>query len=189
MRKTDASNAKNQDTSHATSLTSDVMNVMNLDTFSWTALTEYPLQEHQHHTSRDTEIATTDLVLGTAGKTEKEETGPDHSLDTANIIVPAIMTHTEAVPNHNNGTGTATIEAAQENTIQHTKDTATGPAMTHHTGHIANPLHTAAHQVTALRIAVDHIHDNPTDCQSIVYTKKDHAVWDYTPTKETKSPT
>ena len=40
-----------------------------------------------------------------SGKTEKEETGPDHSLDTANIITPAIMTCTEATTNHNNGSG------------------------------------------------------------------------------------
>ena len=46
MKKTNASNIKNQDTSHNTALTSDVMNVMNMDILSWTALTEYPLQEH-----------------------------------------------------------------------------------------------------------------------------------------------
>ena len=67
-------NAKNQDTSHDTALTSDVMNVMNMAISSWTALTEYPLQEHQHHTTRHTETATPDQALDTTGKTEKEET-------------------------------------------------------------------------------------------------------------------
>ena len=80
MRKTNASNAKNQDTLHDTALTSSVMNVMNLETSSWTALTEYPLQGHWHHTTRHTETATTDLSLGTTEKTNKEETGPDHTL-------------------------------------------------------------------------------------------------------------
>ena len=60
MRKTNASNAKNWDTLHDTALTSDVMNLMNMDILSWTALTEYPLQEHWHHTTRHTEIATLD---------------------------------------------------------------------------------------------------------------------------------
>ena len=42
-------NAKSQDTLHNTALTSDVMNVMNMDILSWTALIKYPLQEHQCH--------------------------------------------------------------------------------------------------------------------------------------------
>ena len=88
------------------------MNVMNTDISSWTALTEYPLQEHQHHTTKHTEIATTDPAQGTNEKTEEEETCPDYSLDTANIIAPAIMTYTGSTPDHSNGTGTATIEAA-----------------------------------------------------------------------------
>ena len=40
MRKTDASYARNQATLHDTALTSDVMNVMNMDISSWTACTE-----------------------------------------------------------------------------------------------------------------------------------------------------
>ena len=60
MRKTDASNARNWDTSHNTALTSDVMNVVNVDISSWTTLTEYPLQEHWHHNTRHTEIFTPD---------------------------------------------------------------------------------------------------------------------------------
>ena len=68
MRKTDVSNAKNQDVLHATALTSDVMNAMNMDISSWTALTEYFLQEHQHHTTRHTEIVTPDQAQGTTRK-------------------------------------------------------------------------------------------------------------------------
>ena len=69
------------------------------------------------------------------------------------------MTCTEAAPDHNNRTGTAAIEAAQDNNpIWHTEDTVTDPAMTHHTGHTANHPHITAHQVTTHRIAVDHLH-------------------------------
>ena len=122
-----------------------------------------PLWGQHHHTTKHIEIATTDLALGTTGKTGKEETSPDHSLDTANIVAPAVMTYTEATPNHNNRTEEAAIEATQDDPIQHTEDTATVPTMAHHTSHITNPLHTAAHQVTGLRIIVCHIHDNSND--------------------------
>ena len=62
-------NVKNQYTSHDTALISDVMNVMNMDISSWTALTECPFQEHWHHTTRHTEIATPDKALGTNWRT------------------------------------------------------------------------------------------------------------------------
>ena len=127
-------------------------------------------------------------LLDIAGKTKEEETGPDHSLDTANIVAAAVMTCTEAAPDHNNETGTVTIETAQGNPIQHTEDTVTGPAMTHHTGHTANPPHTAAQQATALRITVGYTHDHLTNCQNLVHTKKDPTVWDHTPVRVTKSP-
>ena len=139
------------------------MNVMNSDTSSWTAITKYPLQGHWCHTTRHTEIATEDLVLETTGKMEKEETSPDHSLDTADSIAPAIVTCTETASDHNNGTGTATIKAAQDDPIHHTEDAATGPAMSHHTGETINPPHTAACQASTLRITVDDTHVQPTD--------------------------
>ena len=78
MRKTDASNAKNQDILHATALMSHVKNAMNMDTLSWSVLTEYLLQEHWCHTTRHTEIATPDQAQGTSGKIEKVGTDPDH---------------------------------------------------------------------------------------------------------------
>ena len=73
------------------------------------------------------------------------------------------MNCTENVPDHTNGTGTAAIEAAQDNPSQHTKDTAADPTMTQHTGNTANHPHTTAHQVTILGTTVDHIHSHPTD--------------------------
>ena len=163
MRMTNVFNAKNQDTSHNTALTSDVMNVMNMDILSWTALTKYPLLEHLHHITRHIEIATPDQALDTTKMIEKEETGPDNSLDIVDTAAPAVMTHTETAPYHNNGTGIATIEAAQDDPIQHTKATVTDPTLTPHTGHTADHLCAAAHRVTALRTTAGHIHNHPTD--------------------------
>ena len=163
MRKTNVSNAKDQDISHDTALTLDFMNVMNTDILLWTALTGYPFQEHWHHTTRHTETATPDQALDTTGKTKKEQTSPDHSLDTADTTAPAIVPCTEASPDHNNRKGSATIEAAQDNPIQHTEDTVAGPTVTLHTGHTANPPHTTAHEATALSMIADHIHAHPTD--------------------------
>ena len=74
------------------------------------------------------------------------------------------MTCIDVVPDHNNGTGRTAREEAQDDPIQHTEDTTMGPAMTHHTGHTANPPDTAAHQATALRITVNHTHNCLTDC-------------------------
>ena len=142
MRETNASNAKNQDILHSTALKSDFMNVMTMEILSWTVLTEYLLQEHWHHTIRHTEIATLDQAQGTTRNMEKVETDPDHSLDTADIAAPAVVTCTEATPDHNNGKGTATIAAPQDNPIQHTGDTVTGHAVIHHTHHTTNLPHT-----------------------------------------------
>ena len=135
------------------------------------------------------ETVTPDQALDTTGKTEKEETSPDHSLDTAGITAPAVMTCTVATPNHNNRTGSAAIEAAQDDPIQHTEDTVAGPTMTHHIGHTANPPHTTAHQATTLRTTADHIHTHPTDHQSTIHTKEDHTVQDHTPIREPKNHT
>ena len=83
-----------------------------------------------------------------------------------------MITCTDPIPDHNNGTGTAAIEAAQDDPIQHTGNTGTGYALIHHMGDTANPPHTTAHQATPLRITVDHIHDLPTDCQNVMHTKR-----------------
>ena len=102
-----------------------------MDISSWTALTKYPCQEHQCHITRHTELSMPDQALDTTEKIEMEETGPDHSLDIADTTALAIMTCTAAAPDCNKGEGTATIETAQDNPIQHTEDTVTDPAMTH----------------------------------------------------------
>ena len=105
---------------------------------------KYALQEHWHHITRHTETTAPDWALDTIRKTEKKETSPDHNLGTADITAPAIMTCTEATSDHNSGMGTATMEAAQDIPIQHTKDTVANPAMTHHTSHTTNHQHTTS---------------------------------------------
>ena len=115
------------------------------------------------HITRHTEIATPDPAIDTTEKIKKQETGPDHNPDIAEIVAQAIITCTEAVPYHNNWMDTAAIEAAQDDPIQHTEDTVADLTMTHHTGHTTNHPHTAAHQDTTFRTAVDHIHAHPTD--------------------------
>ena len=152
-------------------LTSDVMNVMNTDISSWSTLTGYPLQEHQHHITWQTETATPDWAPDTTGKTKIKETAPDHSLDTEDTTAPAVITCTEATPEHNNGSGTAAIEVTQDYCNQHMKDTVADPTVTHHTSHTANPPHTAAHWATVLRTTVDHIHIHPTDHQNIIHKR------------------
>ena len=69
-----------------------------------------------------------------------------------------------------NRTDTATIEAAEDEPIQHIKDIVADPAMTQHTGH------TPTNKVTTLRTTVDHIHALPTNHQSIIHTKEDYIV-------------
>ena len=96
------------------------------------------------------------------------------------------MTCIEAAPDHNNGTGTDPIEAAQDDSLQHNEDRVEDPTVTHHTDHTANPSHTTAHQATPPRTAVDYIHAHPTNCLSIVHTKRYHTVQDHTSTKETE---
>ena len=110
-----------------------------------------PAPHHKAHRNRKMIETETDKALDTTRKTKKEETSPNHSLDIADTTAPAIMTCTEAAPYHNNGTGSAAIEAAQDDPIQHTEDTVAGPTITHHIGHTANPPHTAAHQASTLR--------------------------------------
>ena len=94
------------------------------------------------------------------------------------------MTYTEATPDHDNGMGTAAIEAAQDDPIQHTEITAADPTMTHQTSHTTNHPHTAAHQVTTLRTTVNHSHAHPTDHQNVTHIKEGHAVQDDTPIRK-----
>ena len=86
------------------------------------------------------------------------------------------MTCTEASPDHNNGTGTATIEAAQDDPIQHTKDTDPDPAITHYTSHTTNHPHTAAHQVPLTQMIIDTSDSDPVLQKSYPIVMK-HYKW------------
>ena len=98
------------------------------------------------------------------------------------------MTCTEAAPDQNSGSGTTTIDTAQDDPIQHAGDTVAGHAMTQHTSYTTNPPCITVHQATALRIEVDCTQDHLTDHQNIVHTKRVHTVQDHTPIRETKTP-
>ena len=103
---------------------------------------KYHLQAHQHNITRCTEITTPGQALDTAKKIETGGTGPDPSLGVADITAPDIVTCTEATPDHNKGTDTATIVAAQGDPIKHTKATATESTMTCLTWpHCISPTH------------------------------------------------
>ena len=141
----------------------------------------------QHHKTHKT--ATPGQAPDTTKNIKTGETGPDHSIGKADIAAPAVVTCTEATPDHNKATGTATIEAAQGNPIQHTKATAAEPTMIHHTGHITDHSHTAAPQVTNLRTTIDQIHTNHKDHQNISHTSDNHTVKDLTPTRGPKDHT
>ena len=145
-------------------------------------------RKHWHHITRHTGVTTPDQALGTAKKIVKRQV-IDHSLDIADIAALAIVTHTEATPDHSNEMGMATIEAAQDDPIQHTEDTVTDPTMTHHTDHTTNHPYTTVHQDTALKTAVDHIHAHPTDHWNINHTKEDPTVQDCTPIREPENHT
>ena len=136
----------------------------NSDTSSWTALMEYPLQGHWHHTTRHTEIPTTDLALGTTGKTEKEETGPDLSLDTANIIAPAIHDlHRGCSQSQQWDRHSCHRSSSRWSHSAHWGHSCRSCHDTPHQSHQQILKHTAAHQATTLRIAVDHTHNHPTN--------------------------
>ena len=94
------------------------------------------------------------------------------------------MTCTEATPDHNNGTGTDAIEAAEGDPILHIEATTIEPAITHYTGHTTDSLQSTAHQVITLRNTVHHVNVHPTDHQNIFHTTEDHAVQDHTQTNQ-----
>ena len=117
-------------------------------------------------------------LLWTTGKTEKEETSPDHSLDTANIIAPAVMTCIDAAPYHNDGTGT-TASSRQTNLAiwgHNQRSHHDTPHQSHHKS--------STHCSSSGYHSQDHTHNYLTNHWSIVYTKMDHAFQDHTPARE-----
>ena len=80
MKKIVVSSVKNQDILHETAIILDAMSVMNMVTLSWTAHTEYLLQELQQHITNQTRVIMPDQVQSTTVKIERDEADPDHSL-------------------------------------------------------------------------------------------------------------
>ena len=68
------------------------------------------------------DIATQDQAQGTIRKIRKEWTTMDHILDTADITPSAVVTCTEAAPDHSTWTDTASIEVAQDHLTPHTRE-------------------------------------------------------------------
>ena len=80
MKKIAVSSFKNQDILHEIALTSSAMSTTNMVTLSWTAHTEYLLQELQQHITNHTRVIMPDQVWGTTMKIETDKANPDHSL-------------------------------------------------------------------------------------------------------------
>ena len=123
------------------------MNVTNMAISSWTAHTEYFLPELQWHTTRHTEVTMPDWVWGTTMKIKTGEANPDDSHTTKDTTAWVTAVHIETTLDHNTGIDTATTEAAHNDHIQPTEDTATELTMTHHTSYIADHPHITALQV------------------------------------------
>ena len=84
------------------------------------------------------------------------------------------MIHTESTRDHNTRTDTAATEVAHDDLTQHTDDTATDPAMTHHIIYITDHLHITAFWVIDPKIVVGHTHNHPTDHQGMNHADQIH---------------
>ena len=96
-------------------------------------------------------------------KVETGKVNPDHSPAFEDIVAWVIAIHIEATLDHNTRIDAATTGEAYDDLTQPTEDTAANLAMTHGTGHTADNPNIKALQVVNSEIAVDHIHDHPTD--------------------------
>ena len=73
------SSVRNQDISHEIALTLGAMSATNMVTLSWTAYTEYLLQEFQQHIKNHTRVTMLDQVQGTTMKIVTDEANPEHN--------------------------------------------------------------------------------------------------------------
>ena len=106
------------------------------------------------------------------------------------------MACTEATPDHSTRTDTAIIEVAQGDLTPHTRDTATDPALTHHTSHTTHITviqtttleitaeHIAAYQATTLKTTVDEAHEHLINHQGTGHNKRDCIAQYHIPTIE-----
>ena len=100
-------------------------------------------------------------------KIKEAETDPNPSQNTAGITAQVAIDLTEIAQGHKEGTDTTATEAVQSKPIQHTGDTVTGHAVTHHISHIADHPHIAALQVIDPEIVVGHTDYHPTNLQGM----------------------
>ena len=105
---------------------------------------------------------------------ETGKANPDCSPTTKDITAQVIVIPIEATLDHNTGIRAATTRAVHNDLTQPTEDTAIDLAMTHHIGHIANHPNIKGLQVIDPGIAVDHMHDHPTDLQDMKLINQIH---------------
>ena len=141
---------------------------MSVVTLSWIVHTEFLLWEPQQNINNPilTEATMPDQVQGTTVKTGTGKVIPDHSLIFTDIAASVVMIHTKAAPGHDIGIITATHGVAHNAHTLHIEITVIDLATTHHTDHITDHPHIGIPQLTTPKIAVDHTHDHPTNCQS-----------------------
>ena len=84
------------------------------------------------------------------------------------------MLHIEATLDHNTGIDGTTTGSLYHDLPQPREDTTTDLTMTHPTSHITDHPNIKALQVINPKIAVDHIHDHPTNLQGMNLTDQIH---------------
>ena len=86
------------------------------------------------------------------------------------------MIHIEVTLDHNTRIDATTTGAVHDDLTQPKEDTATDFTMTHHTSHIFDHPNIAPLLVIDPEIAVDHIHDHPTDLQGMNLADQIHTL-------------
>ena len=161
------SSVRNQDIPHEIALLLDAMSVTNMVTLSWTVHTRYLLQELQQFTTNLTNVTMPDPVQGTTMKIKTDEADPDHSLTSKDTAAQTIVICIEANLDCNTRIDAAITEAAHDDLMQPTEDTATDLAVTHLTNHITDHPNIEVLQVIDPEIIVGHIHNHPIGLQGM----------------------
>ena len=106
------------------------------------------------------------------------ETIPGLSHTFTDTAAQVIMTHIEAILDHDIEIITTITGVAHNAQILHTGVIATDPAMTHHIDHTVDHPHTEAHHTTP-EIEAAHIHIHPTNHQDQIHTCCTHTPVDH----------
>ena len=143
-------------------------------TLSWTVHTRYLLWEPQPITTNLTEVTMPDQVQGTTMGIETDKGNPGHSLMFEGFTAPVIMIPIEAAVDHNTAIDEATTGAAHDDLAPPIEAIGIDLTMTHYIDHITDHPHIEALQVIDPKIAVDHIHDHPTNLQGMNHIDQVH---------------